>query len=252
MTTVDLNADLGEWDGPGVSLVDARLLSLATSANIACGGHAGTPDVMFATVTLAHQQGVAIGAHPGYADRAGFGRRELDLSPAEIGAQVSEQVAAMAACCRRVGARLRYVKPHGALYNRAVRDADAARAVVEAVRAAGPLVLLCLPGSQMEIQAARAGVPTAAEAFVDRGYRADGTLVPRGEAGALIEDIPAAVERALRLVTAHRLTPREGADLTIHADSLCVHGDGAQAVSLLEAVRARFTREGIRLAAFAP
>ena len=127
MTTIDLNADLGEWDGPGVSLVDARLLSLATSANIACGGHAGTPDVMFATVTVAREHGVAIGAHPGYADRAGFGRRELDLSPAEIGAQVSEQVAAMAACCSRAGARLRYVKPHGALYNRAVRDAEAAR-----------------------------------------------------------------------------------------------------------------------------
>lgn len=252
MITVDLNADLGEWDGPGVSPVDARLLSLATSANIACGGHAGTPDVMLATVTLAHERGVAIGAHPGYADRQGFGRRELDLAPAEIGRQVSAQVAALAACCRKAGARLRYVKPHGALYNRAVRDPDAARAVVDAVQAAGELILLCLPGSQMETQAARAGVRTAAEAFVDRGYRADGTLVPRGEAGALIEDVPAAVERALRLVTEHRLAPREGADLTIRADSLCVHGDGAQAVPLLEAVRARFTREGIRLAPFAP
>jgi UPF0271 protein len=251
VTTVDLNADLGEWDGPGVSLVDARLLSLATSANIACGGHAGTPDVMLATVALAHQQGVAIGAHPGYADRAGFGRRELDLSPAEITAQVSEQIAELAACCKKAGARLAYAKPHGALYNRAVRDAEAARAVVNAVQAAGELVLLCLPGSQMEKQAARAGVRAAAEAFVDRGYRADGTLVPRGEPGALIEDVPVAVERALRLVTTQRLTPTEGADLTIHADSLCVHGDGAQAVPLLEAVRARFTREGIRLAPFA-
>src|SRR4029077_14051670 len=185
------------------------------------------------------------------ADREGFGRRELGLSPAEIEAQISEQVAALAVCCKKAGARLAYVKPHGALYNRAVREAEAARAVVKAVHAAGALVLLCLPGSQMEKQAASSGVKTAAEAFVDRGYRADGTLVPRGETGALIEDVAAAVERALRLVTTHRLTPREGADLTIHADSLCVHGDGAQAVPLLEAVRARFTREGIRLAAFA-
>ena len=252
MTTVDLNADLGEWDGPGVSPVDERLLSLATSANIACGGHAGTGEVMLATVTEALRKGVAIGAHPGYADREGFGRRELGLSPGEIGRQVAQQIAAMAACCRTAGARLRYVKPHGALYNRAVKDREAARAVVEAVRGAGDLVLLCLPGSQMMIQAREAGVRTAAEAFVDRAYRADGSLVPRGEPGALLEDVPAAVERALRLVAQSRLTPREGADLEIHADSLCVHGDGPHAVALLEAVRKRFGEAGIRLAPFVP
>lgn len=248
MTTIDLNADLGEWDGPGVAPVDARLLSLATSANIACGGHAGTPDVMLATVTMAKTLGVAIGAHPGYADPEGFGRRELGLSPPEIERQVSSQVAAMAECCRKAGARLRYVKPHGALYNRAVRDREAARAVVNAV---GGLVLLCLPGSEMMKEAQRVGVRTAAEAFVDRGYRADGTLVPRGEPGALLEDVGTAVERALRLVTEGRLTPREGPDLAIRADSLCVHGDGPHAAALLEAVRVRFAEAGILLAPFA-
>ncbi|HZH40798.1 MAG TPA: 5-oxoprolinase subunit PxpA [Gemmatimonadales bacterium] len=251
MTTVDLNADLGEWDGPGVSPVDERLLTLATSANVACGGHAGNAEVMLATVTRAKGLDVAIGAHPGYADREGFGRRELGLSPAEIAGQVAEQLSAMAACCRKAGARLRYVKPHGALYNRAVRDAEAARAIVGATREAGNLVLLCLPGSEMMKEAGRAGVRVAAEAFVDRGYRADGTLVPRGEPGALLDDVAAAVERALRLVTEGRLTPREGPDLTIHADSLCVHGDGPHAALLLEAVRTRFTQAGITPAPFA-
>lgn len=251
MNTVDLNADLGEWDGPGVSAVDARLLSLATSANIACGAHAGNPDVMFATVTMAARKGVAIGAHPGYVDREGFGRRELGLSPGEIERQVAEQISAMAACCKRADARLRYVKPHGALYNRAVRDVEAARAIVTAMRQAGDLVLLSLPQSEMMKAATRAGVEVAAEAFVDRGYRPDGTLVPRGEPGALLEDVGAAVERALRLVTEGRLTPREGPDLVIRAESLCVHGDGPQAVQLLEAVGKRFTEAGIRLAPFA-
>lgn len=250
MTTIDLNADLGEWDGPGVSPVDERLLALATSANIACGGHAGNEDVMRATVRLAAQQGVAIGAHPGYVDREGFGRRELGLSPAEIGRQVSEQLAVLSACCRAAGggARLRYVKPHGALYNRAVKDAEVARVVVDAV---GSLVLLCLPGSEMMKAAARRGVKTAVEAFVDRGYREDGTLVPRGEPGALLDDVELAVNRALRLVREGRLTPREGPDLVIQADSLCVHGDGPHAAALLEAVRTRFVAEGIRLAPFA-
>lgn len=251
MTTIDLNADLGEWDGPGVSPVDEQLLVLATSANIACGGHAGNERVMRATVRLAAQRGVAIGAHPGYVDREGFGRRELGLSPAEIGGQVSEQLALMSACCRAVGARLHYVKPHGALYNRAVKDPEAARAVVQAVEAAGSLVLLCLPGSEMMKAAARRGVRTAAEAFVDRGYREDGTLVPRGEPGALLDDVELAVNRALRLVMEGRLTPREGRDLAIQADSLCVHGDGPHAAALLEAVRTRFVAEGIRLAPFA-
>lgn len=252
MKTVDLNADLGEWDGPGVSAVDERLLSLATSANIACGAHAGNSDVMLATVTMAARKGVAVGAHPGYADREGFGRRELGLSPGEIERQVTEQVAAMAACCKKAKARLRYVKPHGALYNRAVRDFEAARAIVTAMRRTGGLVLLCLPRSEMMKEAIRAGVQVAAEAFVDRGYRADGTLVPRGEPGALLEDVGAAVERALRLVSEGRLSPRDGPDLSIRADSLCVHGDGPHAAALLEAVRKRFTDAGIRLAPFAP
>jgi UPF0271 protein len=248
VTTIDLNADLGECDGPGVSPVDEQLLRLATSANVACGGHAGNADVMLATVKRAYELDVAVGAHPGYADREGFGRRELGLSPAEIGRQVAEQLAVMTACCRKAGVRLRYVKPHGALYNRAVRDAEAARAVVGAL---GDLVLLCLPGSEMMKAASAAGVRTAVEAFVDRGYRADGTLVPRGEPGALLEDVPTAVERAFRLVTEGRLTPRDGPDLAIRADSLCVHGDGPHAVQLLDAVRHRMMASGIGLAPFA-
>ncbi|HEY6807897.1 MAG TPA: 5-oxoprolinase subunit PxpA [Gemmatimonadales bacterium] len=253
MPTIDLNADLGEGDGPGASPVDAELLRLATSANIACGGHAGSPSVMRATVTLAARHGVAIGAHPGYPDREGFGRRELGLAPAEVRRTVVGQISALARTCDAAGARLRYVKPHGALYNRAVRDAACADALVTAIRQVDPrLVLLALPGSALTAAASRAGTATAAEAFVDRAYLPDGSLVPRSEPGAVLDDVAALAERALTMVTAHAVTARDGSRVAIDPRSLCVHGDGANAAALLAAVRTRLERAGVVIAPFAP
>lgn len=253
MLTIDLNADLGEGDGPGVSPVDAELLRLASSANIACGGHAGSPAVMRATVTLAAQLGVAIGAHPGYPDRDGFGRRELGMSPADVRRTVVGQITALARACDAAKARLRYVKPHGALYNRAVRDVACAEALVTGVRQVDPrLVLLALPGSAMTAAAARAGTLTAAEAFVDRAYLADGSLVPRSEAGAVLDDVAALADRALGMVTAHEVRAADGTRVAIEPRSLCVHGDGASAVTLLRAVRARLEQAGITIGPFAP
>lgn len=207
---------------------------------------------MRATVTLAAQLGVAIGAHPGYPDREGFGRRELGMSPAEVRRTVVGQITALARTCDAAKARLRYVKPHGALYNRAVRDVACAEALVTGVRQVDPrLVLLALPGSAMTAAAARAGTETAAEAFVDRAYLADGSLVPRSEPGAVLDDVEALVERALGMVTAHEFHAIDGTRVAIEPRSLCVHGDGANAVTLLRAVRARLEQAGVLIRPFA-
>ncbi len=246
--SLDLNADLGEGVGD-----DEALLDIVTSANIACGFHAGDPATMRATVEAAARRRVAIGAHPGYPDRMGFGRRALDATPEEIAADVVYQVGALAATCAAAGARLRYVKPHGALYNRAAVDRAAARAVAGAVRAVDPgLRLLGLAGSVLVAEGREAGVTVAEEAFADRAYRDDGTLLPRTEPGALLLDREAAVSRAVRLAKEGRVRTAEGADLALRPDSLCVHGDSPGAVELARAIRAALEQAGLRLAPFAP
>lgn len=251
MTRIDLNADLGEAFGRW-RLDDAAMLEVVTSASIACGFHAGDPRVMRETVAAASARGVAIGAHPSYPDLVGFGRRELAATPAEIEADVIYQIGALAGVCAAAGAPLRYVKPHGALYNRAARDAAAAAAIVRAVRGVdASLVLLALAGSEMVRAAEHAGVRVAREAFVDRAYRADGTLVPRTEPGAVLGDVVMVAERALRMVRDHEVQAMDGTVLHVEPDSLCAHGDGPEALALVSAVRARLDAAGIGIAPFA-
>lgn len=253
MTRVDLNADLGEGFGRWRLPDDTLLLDFVTSANVACGFHAGDPLVMRQTVAEAARRGVTIGAHPGYPDLQGFGRRALDLSPDEIEAFVLVQIGALDACCRAAGTRLRYVKPHGAMYNRAVHDRPAADAIARAVWDAGnDLVLLGLPGSEFVPAANASGVPFAAEAFIDRGYMPDGSLVPRSRPDALVHDPAECAERAARMVLDGTVVAVDGSVLELRPDSLCVHGDGANARQVLEAVRTRLTAEGVTLAPFAP
>lgn len=252
MTTIDLNADLGEGFGRYRLDSDDDLLSLVSSANVACGFHAGDPMVMRETVSRAVAQRVAIGAHPSYPDLQGFGRRDLSASPEEIEAFTVYQIGALAAFCGAHGAKLRYVKPHGALYNRAAKDAAAARAIARAIRAVDPdLVLLGLDGTVMLTEAAAEGIETAREAFVDRAYLPDGQLVPRGQAGAMLEDVAAVVDRAVRMVTERYVIAIDGTRRIVRPDSLCVHGDGPHAVTIVRALRERLESLGIDIAPFA-
>jgi 5-oxoprolinase (ATP-hydrolysing) subunit A len=241
MPTIDLNADMGEGFGPYRPANDAELLTLVTSASIACGFHAGDPVVMRETVAGAVRRGVAIGAHPGYPDLLGFGRRALAASADEVTAYVIYQVGALAAVCHAAGTRLRYVKPHGALYNRAVSDPPTAAAIANGIRMVdSSLVLLGLAASAL-IEAGRtAGLRTAAEAFIDRAYQPDGTLMPRDVAGAVLTDQTTVVGSAVRLALDGR------------ADSLCVHGDTVGAPALLRAVRDALEARGVTIAPFAP
>jgi len=250
--SVDLNCDLGESFGAWTMGDDDALLAVVTSANVACGFHAGDPATMLATCRTAAERGVAIGAHVSYRDLAGFGRRSMDVPPDELRAETLYQLAALAGIARVAGTRVSYVKPHGALYNRIVRDTAQARAVAEAVAAFDPsLALLGLAGSEVEREAAAAGLRFVREAFVDRAYRADGTLVPRGEPGAVLHDDAGIAERALRLVAEGRVIAADGTDIAVQVDSLCVHGDSAGAVGMARAVRARLDAAGIAVEAFA-
>lgn len=251
MPHVDLNADLGESFGH-YRLPDEALLDQLTSANIACGYHAGDPLVMRRVVTAAAVRGVAIGAHPGYPDLQGFGRRELAASPEEIEAFVLYQLGALAGICSAAGTRVRYLKPHGALYHRAAKDPEAADAIARAICAFNPtLPLLGLPGTELPAAAARIGIPAAAEAFVDRGYLPDGRLVPRGQPGAMVEDPIVCADRAARMVLDGVVEAVDGSMIPISADSLCVHGDGPAAERILRQVRERLIASGVELAPFA-
>lgn len=250
--TIDLNADLGEGSGRWPQ-DDAALLDVVSSANVACGFHAGNPLIMQATVRMAAERGVAIGAHPGYRDLEGFGRRDLGASAGEILADVLYQIGALAAFCRLEGVPLHYVKPHGALYNRASRDPEAAGAIVAAVRAANPsLALLALPGSALARAGTEAGLRVIREAFLDRGYLPDGTLVPRGSPNALLNDPLAATARAVRILEQGLITAVTGEDIAIESDTLCVHGDGPAAAAILSSVRRGLEAAGFSVRAFAP
>lgn len=250
--TIDLNADLGEGFGDSRATEDSELLQIVSSANIACGFHAGDAATMRRTVRVARDRGVAIGAHPSYPDIPGFGRRELGLSPREIEHHVSYQIDALSAICAEESAKIVYVKPHGALYNRAAWDPQAAKAIVRSIRAENAgLTLLGLPASEMSRAAEELSVRYANEAFVDRAYTSDGRLVPRSEPNAVIEDSEVAVERALNLVEEGRLTSIDGRELRINAQSLCVHGDNPSAAAMLRELRGRLMDSGVRIAPFA-
>lgn len=252
MTPIDLNADLGEGFGRWRLTDDERLLSVVTSANVACGFHAGDAVTMRRVCELAAERGVRIGAQVSYRDLAGFGRRAMDVPPAELEAEVAYQIGALEVFARAAGSRVAYVKPHGALYNRVVHDEEQARAVVDGVLLAdGSLPVLGLPGSLLLELAGKAGLPTVTEAFADRAYTDEGTLVPRGREGALVTDPDTVVERSVSLARSGSVVARSGARIEVRARSLCLHGDTPGAVELARRVRQRLEESGVRVEAFA-
>ncbi len=249
---IDLNSDLGESYGAWTLGDDAAMLDLVSSANIACGFHAGDPLTLLTTVQSAVERGVLIGAQVGYHDLVGFGRRFIDVEPAALRADVLYQIGALDGLARSVGGRVAYVKPHGALYNTIVHHESQAAAVVSAVLAwPGGLPVLGLAGSRFLSLATAAGLPTVTEAFADRAYSADGTLVPRGRPGAVLHDPADVADRVLRMVLAGTVLDIDGGPVPINADSICVHGDTPGAVGIAQAVRAALGTAGVRVAAFA-
>ncbi|MCI8302998.1 MAG: LamB/YcsF family protein [Lawsonibacter sp.] len=236
---VDLNCDLGESFGAYTIGLDSQVMPHITSANIACGWHGGDPLVMERTVRLAKESGVAVGAHPGYPDLMGFGRRSMSLTPDEARTYVKYQVGALWAFARSAGVSIQHVKLHGALYNQAAADPALARSVCRGIQEVdSSLIVLTLAGSCMLKTAREMGLRTASEVFADRAYQADGSLVSRRLEGAVIQDEEAAVQRAVRMVTEGRVTAITGEDISICADSICVHGDNAKALALVRAIRA--------------
>lgn len=223
-----------------------------SSANIACGYHAGDSQTIRDTVRIARDLGISIGAHPSFPDKPGFGRREMRIADKELRHHIIRQVEILADACGAAGARLRYVKPHGALYNLAARDRRTAQVIASATAAVDAnLVLLGLAGNLMLEIASDAGLATAAEAFADRGYSSDGTLVPRGESGALLDDPEDIARRALRMINDRTLATSDGTELSIRADSLCTHGDGPNALAILQRLRAELESAGVTIAPFA-
>jgi 5-oxoprolinase (ATP-hydrolysing) subunit A len=248
---MDLNADLGEGFGVWRLGDDAALLDIVTSANVACGFHAGDPVTMRRVCGLAATRGVTIGAQVGYRDLAGFGRRRIDIAADELGADVLYQLGALDAFARLAGSRVRYVKPHGALYNTAMDDPGQARAVAEAVAAYDPsMPLLGLPDSALSSAAERSGIPYFAEAFADRRYTATGRLVDRSEPGSVLSEQDAVVAQAIAIVRDGVVESRDGGPVGVDAASLCLHGDTPNAASLAGAVRAALLAAGVQLRPF--
>jgi UPF0271 protein len=252
MLTIDLNADVGESFGPWTMGQDEALMTSITSANIACGFHAGDPTVMRQTIRLAKRHGVVVGAHPGFPDLAGFGRREMQVSPVELEDLILYQLAAIAGVAGAEGVRLQHVKAHGALYNMAARDVALARAIARAVAAFDrTLILLGLPNSALLSEAASAGLRVAAEVFADRTYEADGSLTPRRVPGSVIADPAHVVARAVDMVRARQVTATDGTVLPLRADTICLHGDTPGAADLARQVRAALESAGVTVAALA-
>ncbi len=247
---IDLNSDLGEAFGPWHMGQDALLMPLISSANIACGFHAGDPASIRATIRLARTHGVAIGAHPGLPDLVGFGRREMQVTPGEVEDMVLYQIGAVAAMAHSEGVPLQHVKAHGALYNMACRDEGLAEAIARAVLAFDPtLVLFGLPGSALLQAGLDAGLPVAAEAFADRAYEPDGSLAPRSRPGSVIHDVDAVVTRAIAMVTEQTVVATDGSTIEFEADTLCLHGDTPGAAALAAAIRLGLEDAGVTIAA---
>ncbi|WP_144661758.1 LamB/YcsF family protein [Paenarthrobacter nicotinovorans] len=249
---MDLNADLGESFGSWTMGDDASMFRIVSSANVACGFHAGDPLTMLDSCRAAFELDVRVGAHVGYRDLAGFGRRSLDMTFDELFGDVLYQLGALDGMAHAVGASVDYVKPHGALYNRIVRDTEQAEAVVAAVHAYDPgLPVLGLAGSAWITLADEAGHPVFREAFVDRAYLPDGTLVPRTQEGAVLHDTAAVVAQAVRLATRKEVVAIDGSVVPVQADSLCIHGDTPGAVNMAAAVREGLEQAGVNIEAFA-
>lgn len=250
MYRVDLNCDMGEGFGAYRLGNDEALMPLISSANIACGFHAGDPGTMARTVALAVRHGVAIGAHPGLPDREGFGRRHMQISPQEAYELTLYQVGAMAAMARAAGGRVQHVKAHGALYNMAAKEPALARAIAQAVADLDPgLLFIGLAGSELIVQAKACGLRVASEAFADRTYQPDGSLTPRSRDDALVASDEAAVAQVLEMVTAGRVRATNGEWIALQADTICLHGDSANALSFAQRVRAALQAEGVDIRA---
>jgi len=249
---IDINSDVGESVGAATIGYDAGLMRSITSANVAAGFHAGGPSVLRETIRLAKTHGVAVGAHPGFPDLAGFGRRELSVTPREAEDLVLYQIAAVAGVASAEGVTLQHVKPHGALFNMAVRDAELAGAIARAVAAFDPsLILFGLPGSEILKAGTAAGLRVAAEVFADRAYEADGTLVSRKKPGSVIHDAATVVTRAVRMVRDRTVVAVDGTLVPLEADTICVHGDTPGSNELAAQIRAGLEAAGITVKAIA-
>ncbi|SMX74179.1 LamB/YcsF family protein [Brevibacterium aurantiacum] len=250
--SIDLNSDLGENVPDRVVSDDSAMLGLVSSANVSCGFHAGSPEGIRTTLAAATQGGVVIGAHPGYDDYEGFGRRPLDVPAATLQAQVEYQIGALLGLTAAVGGSVAYVKPHGGLYNAIVRDEAQAKVVVDAVKAVdSSLVFLGLAGSVANRVAAEAGLKVAAEAFADRSYNPDGSLVARTEPNAVLHDPQAVAARVLRLVQTGQVEAIDGSLVDVDAQSICFHGDSQGSIDMARAARELLESSGVRIAAFA-
>lgn len=247
MPSIDLNCDMGESFGPWVMGNDLPILAQVTSANIACGFHAGDADTMFATVKAAIAAGVAVGAHPGTPDLQGFGRRVMALTAAEVYNLVVYQVGAMQGFCRVLGTPLHHVKTHGALYAMTGKDATLAKAVAQAVYDIDPSLLVYVANANMTEAAQSIGLPVAFEIYADRSYQDDGTLTPRNLPHAMIEDVDQAIAQVKRMVLEGKVRALSGRDVAIRADTLCIHGDQPGAVLFAERIRAALEAEGIAI-----
>ncbi|QEA52222.1 5-oxoprolinase subunit PxpA [Loigolactobacillus coryniformis] len=245
---IDLNCDLGESFGRYTLGLDAEVLPYVTSANIACGFHAGDPTVMAATVALAEKNQVALGAHPGLPDLVGFGRRKMQITPAQAQADVQYQVGALAAFSKN--GKLHHVKPHGALYNMAAQDYELARGICLGIKAVDPtLILVGLANSQLIKAAQDIELPCAQEVFADRNYLADGSLVPRSQPNALITDEQTAVDRTVKMIQTQSVTAIDGQQVALKPDTVCVHGDGAKAVAFVQKIHAALLAADIEVTA---
>ncbi len=252
MAHIDLNSDLGESFGPWRMGDDAAMLDIVTSANIACGFHAGDPAGILATLRAAAARGVSIGAHVGYRDLVGFGRRNMNPSSAELVGDTIYQIGALQALAHVAGTKVRYVKPHGALYNTIAHDARQGADVIEAIRAVDPgLVVLALAGAPFVEQARSAGLAVVCEAFADRAYNADGSLVDRRLPGAVVHDPVEVAARMLKLVTDGTIVAVDGSEIALDAQSICIHGDTPASVEIARVLRAKLASQGVSLVPFA-
>lgn len=251
ISRIDLNSDLGESFGPWSMGDDTAMLNVVTSANVACGAHASDPETMYRTLELAAERGIVVGAHPGYPDREGFGRRVIPMAPDEVGRMVAAQVGALQGLAAMVGTEVRYVKPHGALANLAADDREVSVAIVSAVaRLPGGLSVLAISGTELELAARAAGVPVRSEVFADRAYLSSGRLVSRAVAGALLHDPQAIAARLAEFVTTGLMPVIDGPPIQLAAQSICVHGDTAGAVAIARRVRQQLEALGVTIAPY--
>ena len=248
MYKVDLNSDLGESFGRYTLGMDADILQLVSSANVACGYHASDPLVMNKTIAMAKETGVRVGAHPGFPDLMGFGRRNMDVSPAEAKAYTLYQLGALDAFCKAHGVKMQHVKPHGAMYNMAGKDYALSKAICEAIYEYDKdLIVMALSGGELVHAAEDMGLKVAREVFADRAYEEDGSLVNRRKEGAMITDENEAIARVVRMIKEQKVTAITGKDIPIKADSVCVHGDGVKALAFVKKIRETLTAEGVEI-----